>query len=280
MRPGFERSSNEVRKPGPDSAPTNQGVDVETNLADRSVLITGATGGIGQAIARAFGAEGAKVAVAYHEAKDAALRLAEELGSAEGRALAVHYALDLPGSPEQAVAEVTDAWGGVDVLVANAVRWGARRTPGTVLEDVPAADWEPVVGENLLPTIRTVQLAAPSMRRRGWGRIVLVSSHVAADGHRGQEFYGAAKAGLHGFARSVAWDLGASGVLVNVVAPGLTLTRRVAEGLPEAVRAGEQAATATDRLSSPEDVANAVVFLCSGANGNISGEVLTVSGGR
>jgi 3-oxoacyl-[acyl-carrier protein] reductase len=261
-------------------ASTIQGDDMETNLAGRSVLITGATGGIGQAIARAFGAEGARVAVAYHEAKDAALRLAEELGSAEGRALAVHYALDRPGSPEQAVAEVTEAWGEVDILVANAMRWGTRRTPGIVLEDVPAGEWEPVIGENLLPTVRTVQLAVPSMRRRGWGRIVLISSHIAADGRRGQEFYGAAKAGLHGFARSVAWDLGASGILVNVVAPGLTLTRRVAEGLPEAVRTGEQAATPTGRLSSPEDVANAVVFLCSSANGNITGEVLTVSGGR
>jgi 3-oxoacyl-[acyl-carrier protein] reductase len=168
----------------------------------------------------------------------------------------------------------------VDVLVANAMRWGRRRGPGERFEDVAPADWMPVIAENLAPTVRTTQLAVAGMRAAGWGRIALISSHVATDGHHGQEFYGAAKAGLHGFARSLAWDVGPDGVLVNVVCPGLTLTRRVSTGLPEAVRQRETARTASGQLSRAEDIAAAVVFLCSAANRNITGEVLTVAGGR
>lgn len=253
---------------------------MQLGLADRNVLVTGATGGIGQVVARLFAAEGARVAVTYRHDPEPAEKLAAELGAADDRALAVRYALDEPDSIEAAVQTVTERWGGVDVLVANAVRWGVRRTPDTRFEQVPESVWEPVIRDNLTPTIKTVQLVVPGMRERNWGRVVLVSSHIAVDGGRGQEFYGATKSGLHGFARSLAWDVGPDGVLVNVVCPGLTLTERALTGLPEAVRDRETKQTPTGRLSSPEDVAAAIVFLCSGANGNVTGETLSVAGGR
>jgi 3-oxoacyl-[acyl-carrier protein] reductase len=245
-------------------------------LAGKTVLVTGATGGIGREIARAFVAEGARVALGYRTNAEAADKLAAELGGA----VAVRYALDDHGSPATAVAEVRERWGDIDVFVANAMRWGKRRPPEVHVEEVPPAEWEPVVAHNLAPVIRGAQLVLPGMRRRGWGRIALISSHVAVDGQRGQEFYGAVKAGLHGFARSLAWDAGPDGILVNVVAPGLTLTERVRTGLPAQVRDRETARTPTGRLSSAEEIANAVVFLCSDANGNITGETLTVAGGR
>jgi 3-oxoacyl-[acyl-carrier protein] reductase len=249
---------------------------MELGLKDRTVLVTGASGGIGRAVARAFAAEGARVAVTYRSNEAAARALAEELG--EG--FAVRYDLSDPASVEAAADAVDERWGGLDVLVANAVRWGERRPPSVGFEEVAAEQWEPVVVDNLRPTIRTVQRAVGSMRPRGWGRIVLISSHVAHDGRPGQEFYGAAKSALLGLARSLAWNVGPDGILVNVVSPGLTTTERVQTLLPAPIRDDETSRTPTRRLSTPEDVAAAVLFLASAANGNISGEMVTVAGGR
>jgi 3-oxoacyl-[acyl-carrier protein] reductase len=145
---------------------------------------------------------------------------------------------------------------------------------------VAGGTWRPFLRDNLDQTVATALAVIPGMRRRGWGRIVLVSSHVTTDGRRGQEFYAAAKAALHGFCRSLAWDVGPDGILVNVVCPGLTTTEGVLTDLPAEVRDRERAHTPTGRLSTPEDVANTVVFLCSAANGNVSGETVTVAGGR
>ncbi|MEV5374511.1 SDR family oxidoreductase [Streptomyces nondiastaticus] len=252
---------------------------MDLGLAGRVVLLTGATRGIGAAAARAFAAEGAKVVLTYRRAKDTADALVSELGG-EDRALAVRYALDEPGSPEEAVAEATRRWGGVDVLVANAYGRGNRRPPGVRFEDVPAGEWRATLTDNLAGTVRTAQLVLPGMRARGWGRMVLLSSHVATHGRRGQEVYGAAKSALHGLARSLAWEAGQDGVLVNVVAPGLTLTEGVVEMLPPALREQERERTATGRLSEPDAVAKTVVFLASASNTNVSGQVLHVDGGR
>jgi 3-oxoacyl-[acyl-carrier protein] reductase len=253
---------------------------MDLGLSGRAVLVTGATGGIGRATARAFAREGARVAVAHHTDREGAEKLAAELGAHDDRAFALPYDLADPEAPRTATAAVERRWGGLDVLVVNAVRYGARRAPGTHFEDVPEDEWRPVVEGNLTPALRTVQHAVAGMRRRGFGRIVLMSSHNALGGNRGQEFYGAAKAALHGNARSLMWDLADSGVLVNVVCPGLTTTDRVLAALPETVRERERTATPTGRLTTPEEVADAVVFLSSPANGNITGEALTVGGGR
>ena len=252
---------------------------MDLGLRDRTVLVTGGSGGIGEAVARAFAAEDARVAVTYRSDEKSADRLAEELGSGTGRALAVRYDLAEPDTVQAAVERVRQDFGPLEVLVANAVRWGARRPAERHFEQVAPEEWWPLIAENLAPTIRTVQLAAADMRGRGWGRIVLVSSQVAVEGRRGQEFYSAFKSALHGFGRSLAADLGPDGVLVNVVCPGLTTTRRVLDGFPPGARRAETGRTATGRLSAPEDVAAAAVFLGSAANGNITGEVLAVTGG-
>jgi len=209
----------------------------------------------------------------------AAKALVDELGG-DRHALAVHYDLAEEDSIVRALAAVEQRWGPVDVLVANALRRGPRRAADTHMEDVAPDQWRPLVQDNLAGTLRTVQLVLPGMRERGWGRIVLVSSHVTRDGHAGQEFYAAGKSALHGFARNLAWDAGPDGVLVNTVAPGLTLTEGVRDVLPAAVRERELAHTPTGRISSMGEVAAAIVFLGSAGNGNITGEVLQVAGGR
>lgn len=253
---------------------------MDMGLKDRRVLVTGASSGIGAAIARAYSAEGARVALTYRGNRDTGERLAGELGARQDLAMAVRYSLAEPDTVESAVAEVTERWGGVDVLVANAVRWAPRRPPGKHFEDVATGDWLAFLDDNLAPTLRTVQLAVAGMRERSWGRIVLISSHVALDGHRGQEFYGAVKSALHGFARNLAWDVGTDGVLVNVICPGLTATERVLYGLPPEIRERETRLTSTGRLSTPEEIATAALFLGSAANGNTTGQIVTVAGGR
>ncbi|GLZ36632.1 SDR family oxidoreductase [Actinokineospora sp. NBRC 105648] len=249
---------------------------MDWGVRDRTVLVTGGGKGIGLAVARAFHAEGARVALTWRSDEEVAARVAAELGE---RACHVRYALDEPGSPDAAVAEVCARWGGVDVLVANALVRPRRRGPGERFEDFSPDEWEPLLS-NVSGVVRTVQAVLGGMRERGWGRIVLVSSHVAVDGKPRQEIYGAVKMAMHGLMRSLTWDVGGDGVLVNVVSPGLTVTEGVVKVLPEVVREEEVRVTPTGRLSTPEEVAAAVLFLGSGANGNVSGEVLTVAGGQ
>ena len=253
---------------------------MDFGLTGRTALVTGSTSGIGQAIAREFSAEGARVAVTYNTSKLAAAKLADELGEASDLALHVRYALSDPSSLVEAVRTVEQRWGGLDVLVANAVQRLPRRDGGTPFDRVEPTSWQPMLHDNLAHTIRTVQLTLAGMRTRRWGRIALISSHVARDGGRGQEVYGAAKAALHGFARSLSWDVSRDGVLVNVISPGLTLTSGVLVNIPAEVCASETARTPTGRLSSPADIAKVVAFYCSAANANITGEVITVAGGR
>jgi 3-oxoacyl-[acyl-carrier protein] reductase len=174
------------------------------------------------------------------------------------------------------VAAVRDAWGGVDVLVANAVQWPDRApTDAEGFEHMRVGRWQATLRTNLEGTFATVRAAIPAMRGRdGGGRIVLVSSGLAEEGMPGGGDYGAAKAGLHGLARSLAWELGREGILVNVVDTGFTLTERNLEHIGHEMRARVAGAVPSRRLSTPEEVARVIVFLGSAANGNISGEIV------
>lgn len=163
-------------------------------------------------------------------------------------------------------------------MVANAVRWWSRGPEG--FESVPEDAAEAVVSTNLLGAVRLSRAVAPVMRRQAWGRMVLMSTTLATDGMSGAEYYTAAKAGLHGLGRSLAWSLGPAGVRVNVVMPGLTMTDRNAANFPAPLKQLETDRTPMGRLVVPEDVADTVVFLCSEANRGITGEVISVTGGR
>jgi 3-oxoacyl-[acyl-carrier protein] reductase len=251
---------------------------VELGLAGRTVVVTGASNGIGAAIARAFGAHGAHVVVGYHTGKQRAEQLAKEIRAAGGGAHICPYRLAEQSSADMLVKSAMDETGRIDVAVANAVRWWGRGPGG--FEGVPEEQAEAVVSDNLLGAVRLARAVAPVLRRQDWGRIVLISSNLAMDGLPGAEYYTAAKAGLHGLGRSLAWSLGPHGVLVNVVVPGLTMTDRNQANFPEQLRQMEIGRTPAGRLVVPDDIADTVLFLCSEANRGISGELIRVTGGR
>jgi NAD(P)-dependent dehydrogenase (short-subunit alcohol dehydrogenase family) len=248
---------------------------MDTRLNGQVVLVTGASSGIGRAIATAFGREGARVALTYRSGEAAARATGREVEAAGGEALVLPLDLQRIGSCDEVVAETRKRWGGIDVLVANAVQW-----PEPAPEDADGFEhmrverWRTTLRTNLEGTFATVQAALTAMRDRDSGRIVLISSGLAEEGMPGGGDYAAAKAGLRGLARSLAWELGRDGILVNVIDTGFTLTERNLGHFDDEMRGRVAAGTPSRRLSTPEEVARLVVFLGSPANGNISGEIV------
>ncbi|MBO0682736.1 MAG: SDR family oxidoreductase [Candidatus Dormibacteraeota bacterium] len=254
-------------------------VHVDLGLTDKVALVTGGSGSMGSAVCRCLGAEGARVAIAYHSGRKEAERLAAEVCEGPGDAVVVHHDLEDPASIEEGVRSVTDLWGGPDILVASAWRqppWAGG--PGPV-DPSPPDVWEQQLRVNLEGTSHCVQAVVPAMRSRGWGRIVLVSSGAAEDGGAGMEAYAGAKAALHGFARSLSQSLGAV-VLTNVVVPGFLMTERNRRNVPAPVLEHWASLTPTGRLATAEEVARVAVFLASPANGSVNGAAVRISGGR
>ncbi|MEV0895994.1 SDR family oxidoreductase [Actinoplanes sp. NPDC049802] len=248
---------------------------MDMGLNGRTVIVTGATGGLGEPIARRFAAEGADVAVTYHEAAEAAGKLAADLGGRPFR-----YELGDPESARRLVDGVLAWTGRVDVLVNNAVRWGSAAPDSAGgFENAPDDLWLRVLRDNIEGAVALSRLVTPHMRERRWGRLVHVSSSIATHGMAGGEYYGAAKAALHGFNRSAAFSLGRSGdILTNVVSPGLTRTRantHITDTLPE----GYTDTIPLTRLLTADEIAAPVVFLASAANTGVTGQVIAVDGG-
>lgn len=254
---------------------------MDMKLGGRVALVTGSSQGIGRAVALQLGAEGARVAVTYHQHREKAEAVVAEIARTGSEAIALPLHLGDSGSIHGAVRAVIERFGQVDILVNNAVEWSAR-LPWAMprFEEVPEEEWRSTIRSNVEGAYAAVQAVVPSMRARGWGRIVSVSSGVALDGVPGASAYGAAKAALHGMTSSLARELGPAGILVNVVVPGLTLLSRLETALPAAVREQRAKAYPIGRLLPPEEVAPTIVFLCSGANTAVTGEIVRASGGR
>ena len=235
---------------------------MEVGLKDRVVLVTGGSSGIGRAAARAFAAEGAQVAVTYREQRE----------NAELEGFAVPMDLERPETIQGAVDAVVDRFGRLDVLVVSAVRW--PKAVAERLEELPADEWRALLRSNLEGAFEAVRAALPSMRAAGWGRIVLISSGIGEEGVPTIWGYAGAKAGLVGLARSVAWDAGRDGILINVVGTGFTRTDRNREHFGDEVFERVGTMIPQRRVSEAEDVARVVLFLGSGANTSITGEVI------
>jgi 3-oxoacyl-[acyl-carrier protein] reductase len=234
------------------------------SLEGKTALVTGGSRGIGRAIAVEFARAGADVVVGYRSGTEEAESVATEIG---GRAVQADVA-----DPEQAKALVEEA-GEIAILVNN-----AGLTRDGVLARMTEADWRDVIETNLSSVFYTCRAASRGMMKRRGGAIVNISSIVGLRGNWGQTNYSASKAGIIGFTKSLARELGSRGVRANVVAPGYVKTRLTDE-LPEEARGAMLDNTPLGRLGDPEDVAGAVRFLCSDEASFITGEVLLVDGG-
>jgi 3-oxoacyl-[acyl-carrier protein] reductase len=250
---------------------------MDLELTGRVAFVTGGSRGIGAATARLLGREGARVALSYCSDRAPAEAVADDIRRHGGEVCVTRLDLHAPESIQNAAAEVISRWGGIDILVNNAVDWVS--IPLGPFEQAPASRWQPLLRANIEGAFVAAQSVVPSMRAGHWGRIVNVSSVAAVDGMPGFAWYGAAKAALHGLTQTLAKELGPDGVLVNTVMVGATLTDRVAR-LPAARLERLRRTLPTRRLPSPDDVAATIVFLSSAANRAITGEIVRSSGGR
>jgi 3-oxoacyl-[acyl-carrier protein] reductase len=234
------------------------------SLEGKTALVTGGSRGIGRAIAVELARAGASVVVGYRSGAEEAEDVAREI---DGRALQADV-----GDPADAARLVEEA-GDLDVLVNN-----AGLTRDGLLARMPDDDWEAVVRTNLGGVFHTCRAAARGMMRRRSGAIVNLSSVVGLHGNPGQTNYAASKAGIIGFTKALARELGGRGVRANVVAPGYIETR-LTEAISDEMRALMFQNTPLGHFGKPEDVAGAVRFLCSDEASFITGEVLLVDGG-
>ena len=243
------------------------------DLSGKSALVTGGTRGIGRAVVEALAGAGARVAYTYRSSTSEAEALKAQLESAGTECLVFQGDAAGASAADEAVNGVLGAWGSLDILVNN-----AGVTKDGLMLRMSEADWDTVINTNLKSVFNFCKSAyRPMMKQRG-GKIINLSSIVGVIGNPGQTNYAASKAGIIGFSKSLAKELGSRGVTVNVVAPGYVETD-MTSGLPAAAREAMLGAVVLGRAATPRDIANAVLFLASPAADYITGHVLHVDGG-
>nr|MDQ3350097.1 3-oxoacyl-[acyl-carrier-protein] reductase [Acidobacteriota bacterium] len=234
-------------------------------------IVTGASPGIGRAIARQLAAQGAHVVAAARG--DNARVVAEEIVAAGGRAEAVALDVTAAGAAAAVVASTLERHERIDILVNNA---GIARDQ--LMLRMKREDWDAVLATNLTGAFALTQAVLKPMIRQRGGRIVCISSVVGQSGNAGQANYAASKAGIIGFAKAVALEVASRGITVNVVAPGLVDTD-MTSAITESARGEWAAKIPLRRLGTPDDIASAVCFLASDEASYITGHVLAVNGG-
>lgn len=241
-------------------------------LEGKIALVTGASRGIGKAIADALGAQGATVigtATSDSGAEAISRRFTEQGFAGEGMCLDV--ASD--ESVEAVIKAINDKYGAVTVLVNN-----AGITRDNLLMRMKPEDWNSVIDTNLTSVYRVAKACLRAMMKAKTGRIINIASVVGASGNAGQTNYAAAKAGMFGFTKSLAQEVGSRGITVNAVAPGFIDTDMTRE-LPEQQREALLSAIPLARLGQPEEIASVVAFLASDAAAYVTGETIHVNGG-
>lgn len=242
-----------------------------TPITGKSVIVTGASKGIGKGIARVFASHGAKVMVVARDGA-AASAVAAELGNG-----AKGCSADVANWEQcQAMASATaEAFGGIDILCANAGVY-----PQTKIEQMDPAEWELVIGTNLKGSFLSVKACLPHLKQSGEGRVILTSSITGpVTGFPGWAHYGASKSGQLGFMRTACIELAKYGITVNAVLPGNIVTEGL-EGLGEDYLKTMAASIPLKRLGRVEDIGNAALFLASREAGYITGQTIIVDGGQ
>jgi 3-oxoacyl-[acyl-carrier protein] reductase len=246
---------------------------MQITLSDRVAIVTGGSRGIGRAISLALAGAGATVVVNYRGNTAAAEETLAAIAAMGGKAIAIQADVANSDDVKRLFSEVNTAYGRIDSLVNN-----AGITRDTLMMRMKDEDWDAVIDTNLKSQFLTTKAAISPMVRARSGRIINITSVVGLMGNAGQANYAAAKAGIIGFTKSVAREIGSRSVTVNAVAPGFIDTELTAV-LSEDMREGLKKQIPLGRLGSPEDVAGLVVFLASDQASYITGQTFNCDGG-
>jgi 3-oxoacyl-[acyl-carrier protein] reductase len=242
-------------------------------LNGRAAVVTGASRGIGRAIALELARRGARVVVNFHQNAEAASQVVETIRREGGEAVSFQADVALLPQAEALIQTAVKSFGQVDILVNN-----AGITRDSLLLSMSEADWDTVLDTNLKSTFNCSRAALKPMIRRRYGRIINVSSVSGQMGNPGQANYSASKAGQIGFTKSLAREVASRGITVNCVAPGYIATA-MTDNLPEDVKKAFLEIIPMKKFGLPSDVASAVKFLLSDEASYITGQVINVNGG-
>ncbi|MBC7250925.1 MAG: 3-oxoacyl-[acyl-carrier-protein] reductase [Anaerolineae bacterium] len=244
-----------------------------TDLKDKVAVVTGSSRGIGRAIALELARRGAKVVVNYRSNQAAAQEVVDLIQAGGGEAIAVQADVSVQAEAQALIKTALNTFGRLDILVNN-----AGTTRDNLIAMMKEEDWDVVINTNLKGAFNCCKAAIRPMMKQRYGRIVNITSVAGLAGNAGQTNYSAAKAGLIGFTKSLAKEVGPRHITVNAVAPGFIPTDLTADLPPELVQKGLEM-TPLGRAGTPEDIAYAVAFLVSDEASYITGQVLSVDGG-
>ena len=241
-------------------------------LQDKVALITGASRGIGKAIAETFAEQGASIAFTYHSSVEKANALEKELGAKGVKVKGFKSDAGSFEESEQLIKDVLEEFGQIDVLVNN-----AGITRDTLILRMSEDQWDAVIETNLKSVFNLTKHVARTMMKQRGGSIINLTSIVGMIGQAGQSNYAASKAGIIGFTKSIADELGSRGIRCNAIAPGFIETEMTAE-LPEETQQSYLASIPMKRFGQPEEIGNVALFLASDLSSYLSGQTLSVCG--
>ena len=243
------------------------------DLSGKVALVTGGSRGIGRSICTHLAEQGAAVAINYRQSAEQAEDLRQKIEAAGGKAITIQADVRKPEDVERMVEETVAGLGRLDVLVNNA---GFNRD--TLILRMSLADWDEVMELNLRAVFLCTKAVLRTMIKQRWGRVINIGSVSGLAGNAGQANYAAAKAGLVGFTRAVAREMGSRNVTANLVMPGLVITE-LTKDIRQEIIDGVNQRLLVDRMGKPEDISACVVYLASDEAEYITGQVLSVDGG-
>jgi len=248
---------------------------MDLELAGKVVLITGASGGLGREMAVDFAREEARVVVHYRSSVEAAEVVADTIENMGGEAITAQADLTDRSAVQHMLNLIKGEYGGVDVLIHGAVAFEGAGP----IEQMAPETWHKMIELTLTGTFHLSSLIAPYMKQQRWGRIVNITSRTGLVGGAKLAHYSAAKAGLIGLTKALAKELGPSGILVNAIAPTTILTPKERERMTPDRQEKLIAQIPLGRIAMPDDISRVALFLGSGMNTFVNGEVITVGGG-